>query len=494
MKQRMIAIILALCLTAALLPCVRVSAAAKDISASTIVSGTGFQDFSFLINKDTSIAEKSDEQATIRMENSHGIGSLYLIFYWEHGEYTIINNTTGEQITAGQKEYLHEYVDIAGQFGSTPTDITLCFQREVHLTEIYVFSEGETPGFVQKWNEPHNGNADIVLFSTHGDDEQLFFAGLLPYYAVERDLNVQVVYMTSHRNNSTHRVHEALNGLWAVGIRAYPVFGSFSDFRIDDMEKTYIAYKHLGVSQDDLVSFLVEQIRRFKPIVAVGHDINGEYGHGMHQVYTDCLIKALPITADETYFPDSAEKYGVWDIPKTYLHLYEENPIVIDYDQPMTNFDGMTPFEVTQKLGFPTHMSQQKTWFVDWLYGEENEICLASQITEYSPCQFGLYRSTVGNDVHKKDFMENVQSRAEQERLEQERLEQERLEQERLDQEQLKQENSSAQPARRKGGIVIFIAILIAGILAGTVYLSRNRRQARRKRRHKRRTNGQNNK
>ena len=59
--------------------------------------------------------------------------------------------------------------------------------------------------------------ADIMLISTHADDEQLFFAGLLPYYSQVRDLNVQVVYCTDHIYEPG-RPEERKNGLWGVGI------------------------------------------------------------------------------------------------------------------------------------------------------------------------------------------------------------------------------------------------------------------------------------
>ena len=162
------------------------------------------------------------------------------------------------------------------------------------------------------------------------------------------------------------------------------------------------------------LAFVVEQLRRIKPQVVVGHDINGEYGHGMHMVYTDCLIKALDIAPDASRFKTLAHKYGTWDVPKTYLHLYEENEIRMDYDQPLTAFDGMTAFEVSQKLGYPCHKSQQYTWFTRWINGSNNEITKATQIKTYSPCDFGLYRSTVGSDEAKNDFLENLTLYADQ--------------------------------------------------------------------------------
>ena len=422
------------------LVCIVSAAETQDISDSTVFSGSGYSSFDFLTDKNIASYKTSSGNATITLSNDQGIGSLYLMFDLEYGQYTI--TADGKTFTAGKNEILHEYVDLIAAFGAAPTSITLNFENgSVRLSEIYVFSGTDVPDFVQKWNAPLDGGADIVLFATHGDDDQLYFAGLLPLYAGAKDCRVQVVYLTDHRNTTSGRIHEMINGLWAVGVKAYPVFGRFADFRIDDLEETYQTYENsYNTSRDDLQSFVVEQIRRFKPLVAVGHDIKGEYGHGMHQVYADLLIKSIDLTNDASAFPESAQKHGTWELPKLYLHLYKENPITIDYDQPLEAFDGLTAFQMTQKYGFPCHVSQQWTGFRTWLNGYDGEITKASQIKTYNPSQFGLYHSTVGADVQKNDFLENVTTYAEQERLEQERLEQERLEQERLEQERLEQE------------------------------------------------------
>jgi LmbE family N-acetylglucosaminyl deacetylase len=247
----------------------------------------------------------------------------------------------------------------------------------------------------------------MILFSTHGDDEQLFFAGLLPYYANAKDYTVQVIYLTNHRNENDARVHEMLNGLWAVGCDTYPVFGQYYDFLYDNIKQTYRAFEHLGHPREEMVGFVVEQLRRFKPLVTVGHDFAGEYGHGQHMVYADLVAEAVTVSNNPEYYPESAEKYGLWDVPKSYFHLYEENPIVMDWDTPMEELDGMTPFEVTQKLGFPAHVSQQRAWFKYWLC-RGGDITKASQIETYSPCLYGLYRSTVGPDTGLNDMFENV--------------------------------------------------------------------------------------
>ena len=293
------------------------------------------------------------------------------------------------------------------------------------------------------------------MLPAHGDDDHLYFAGLLPYYAGELDYRVQVVYLTSHRWDNTVRAHEILNGLWATGVEAYPVLGYGLDFRVDSLEGSYRVYANNGISKEELVGFVVEQLRRFKPLVAVGHDIDGEYGHGMHKVYADLLMQAVAVSNDPNAYPELTQKYGTWDVPKTYLHLLETDPIVIDYDIPLESFDGLTAFQVSQQYGFPCHVSQHiYKAFIEWLYGKENEITKASQIERHNPCEFGLYRSTVGPDVQKNDFLENVvtydqQLLLEQERLAQEKLELERQEQARKEQEQREQEQLAQEEADR---------------------------------------------
>lgn len=438
MKRKSIVLIfcLLLILAAAFAVSADESDVAEDIRKDTAISGEGYNRFHFLFDGDIDTYKKSDGNTTIQLENPEGMGAVYLLFNLEYGEYTVTENATGKTITAGKYNFLHEYIDLEKAFGHCPTSVTLHFTNgAVRLSEIYVFSSGKAPDYVQLWQPPLEGKTDLLLLCTHGDDDQLFFAGLFPLYAGERGYAVQVAYLTDHRNITYKRTHEMLNGLWDTGVTAYPVFGNFKDFRIDSKEGTYREYARQNVSESDLMEFVVTQLRRFKPQVAVGHDVNGEYGHGMHMVYADLLMKALDIINDPAQFPESAEKYGVWNVPKTYLHLYKENPIVIDYDTPLDSWNGLTAFQVTQKFGYPCHKSQQYTDFTQWLNGYNNEITKASQIYSNNPTKFGLYRSTVGADVQKNDFMENIVSYAEQARIEAERQERERLEAERKEKE-----------------------------------------------------------
>lgn len=386
------------------------AAEAENLSGKKLIARhSGFDSVTRLFDGRTTEFVKVRKGGRITLKAEQGIGSVYLVFGTEPGSYTVTEEDHGQSRRFGESGFLHEFLNLEEAFGYAPKQVTLSFDEQgVSLGELSAFTTGDVPNWVQQWQVPKDGETDLVLFSTHGDDEQLFFAGLLPYYSAERGCNVQVVYLTGHRNMTLRRSHEMLDGLWAVGVKNYPVFGPFGDYNTRSLEEAYLRYRYKGIEKEELLSFVVDNIRRFHPKVAVGHDLHGEYGHGMHMVYADLLCQAVAISADPEQFPDSAERYGCWDVPKTYLHLYPENEIWMDWDIPLESFGGMTAFEVTKKLGFPRHVSQQADfgWFFQGIHS-------AAQIPKYSPCAYGLYRSTVGADVGKQDLFENVTTYAE---------------------------------------------------------------------------------
>lgn len=391
---------------------------AENISRlQTITSCSGISQYSFFDGV-THYGSYSTGNAQFTVEHEKQIGSIYIIFQYGYGPYEVINNDTGETATVGQEQYLHDFLDMQALFGTCPSSVTvnLC-SGSACINEVYIFTPGKVPDFVQKWEAPKDGETDLILFSAHADDEHLFFAGVLPYYGTELGYQVQVVYLTDHRNQSSERVHELLNGLWAIGIKTYPVIGKFWDFHLRNLWATYKEYESLGQSKESIQSYVVEQLRRFKPKVVVTHDFNGEYGHGMHMVMADMVSKGLEISSDPAQFPKSAEQYGTWDVPKAYFHLYKENPIVMDWDQPLDSFGGKTAFEASVQIGFQAHKSQVATY--TWYFDGYPD---AKSLPRYNPCQYGLYRSTVGEDVLKNDFFENVTTYAQDRAAEEARL------------------------------------------------------------------------
>ena len=358
-----------------------------------------------------------------------GLHSVYVQFdQVPVSTYTITDPATGKTIECGTNYFLHDYNNVEELFGSKPKKLELRFAEDAVLTDIYGYP-GEEPKYVQKW-QPCLEKADLLLLSTHADDEQLYFAGVLPYYAIERKLDVQVVYFIQHFTvGDIHkRPHELLDGLWTVGIRNYPYFSEFPDLysvangrdRQTVVTDTVQMFSGYGYTYDDFLGFTVKVLRRFKPLVVVTHDLDGEYGHAAHILNADVMCQAVQISGDEKRFEDSAKEYGAWTPEKVYLHLYDQNQLVMDWDTPYESMNGMTPFEMTQ-MGFACHLSQQYPMFAFWLYGTEDApITRASQIIEYSPCRYGLYYSAVGADVRGGDMFENVVTYADKAKAEEE--------------------------------------------------------------------------
>ncbi len=396
---------------------ISVSAAKEATYQNTNISANGFTSPELLTDESHNTYTDAFGNATVTITRKGYIQGVYIIFDKIPEEWTITDPESKESATCGTNSFLHEYVDVAALFGDDIKKVKLTFPKGTVISEIYAFSAGEIPDWVQRWEAPCE-RADLMLISSHSDDEQLFFSGILPYYAVEKGMNVQVIYVVNHFD--THeRPHEQLDGLWKVGIKNYPIIPEFPDVYAESEDRevakanALAAFADAGYTFDDFVEYLTENIRRFKPIVVVSHDLNGEYGHGTHVVCADALVEAIKNSPDAGKCLDSAGEYGTWIVQKTYLHLYSENQITLNFDEPLESLGGKSAFEVSQE-GFKCHKSQLWTWFKEWMLGTENEpITKASQIEDYSPCKYGLYDSKVGIDAGKGDFFENVKTHAE---------------------------------------------------------------------------------
>jgi LmbE family N-acetylglucosaminyl deacetylase len=331
-------------------------------------------------NYNTGLVFGADAYLTITAPEK--IHSLYLIWGLPPGEWSV--GGLSAQVF-GENGFIHEYADLA-----YPThELVINLPSDgATLRDIYAFTEGTPPEWVQTWLPPV-ARADLLLFPTHADDEFLFFAGILPYYAGERGYNVQVAYMTHHWNEPP-RPHELLNGLWITGVRNYPIISEFIDRYAGSMERADAIFGF-----ENFVDYQVEQIRRFKPLVVIGHYLEGEYEQGVHILAAHTLLNAVENAAVSSYHPDSVELYGVWDAPKFYLHLYRENSIMMNWNIPLKRFGGATAYEMAV-AGFDAHRSQHH-WGL--------RVPRPGNITGH---RFGLVRSLVGEDITGGDVFENL--------------------------------------------------------------------------------------
>lgn len=270
-------------------------------------------------------------------------------------------------------------------------------KTRLEISEITIVTAGTLPRDFQVWRKAPE-KVDMMLVEAHPDDEVLWFAGLLPTYAGEQKKDVLVV--NGSFNNYVRRL-ELCDSLWTCGVDIYPELLNYLDINSHNRNTVMKEWGEKTVMSD-----LVRLYRQYQPDVVVLHDKDGEYGHGAHKVLSELGCKAVEAAANAKEYQDSAKKWGVWDVPKVYVHLWPENQVQYDWHVPLASFDGLTGFQVAE-LAFDCHKTQQ---------GDIWEVRLGG---EYDNSLFGLYRSLVGPDVEKKDMFENLASRTAQPEAEQ---------------------------------------------------------------------------
>ena len=205
--------------------------------------------------------------------------------------------------------YYHVFVPLYGltMFRINVTDSD--FPQELAINEIRLFSKGDIPDWVQRW-QPTQEDADLMFLVTHPDDELMFMGGAIPTYAVEQQRKVVVAYMCY--SNDTRR-SELLNGLWAMGVKNYPVIGNFWDTYTSSIKAATTKWK-----KGRALDYIVTLYRKYKPKVVVTHDFDGEYGHGMHMLTAQLAQQAFDVAADSTASEESLKLYGPWQVKKLY--------------------------------------------------------------------------------------------------------------------------------------------------------------------------------
>ena len=341
----------------------------------------------------------------VAMPDDSPLFGVYVCFGTDLYPWQIQANHGGKWETVYECEglYAHEYAPLPE--GETAIRIKPAVTKNVifNITELFAFSEGALPAWVQIW-QPAPEKADLLVLAGHPDDEILFFGGTIPLYAGERQMNVVVAYLTCGTNSkgTEMRRSELLNGLWEMGVRTYPVFGGFWDAYSTKLEKAYDNWGKANINK-----WMVSILRQYKPDVVVTHDVNGEYGHGAHRVCADAIQKCIGYAADASKYTDSAKAYGTWEVKKLYLHMYRQNALEMDWDQPLSAFDGRTGFEVAEDA-YQLHVSQKDAAQKNPETGKYEKFVVEPRDSKYSCYRFGLAYTAVGEDVLKNDFFENV--------------------------------------------------------------------------------------
>ena len=257
--------------------------------------------------------------------------------------------------------------------------------QEVSLSTVRVYADDYPRHAVQTWGESPE-KLDILLVSTHQDDELLFLGGTLADY-LARGASANVLYVAE---GERMRMREALDGLWTEGLRGYPIVLGLPDeltMSVTQAESRWAKY--------DPQKLLVRAFRQYKPEVIVTQDFNGEYGHGQHKAAVKMTAEGVALAADPNYDPESAALYGTWQVKKLYVHCYQENQVVMDWNRPLDETGVITPLFLT-KEAYDKHRTQQASFSIQ------------KADREYDNSRFGLYFTAVGPDENKKDFLEHI--------------------------------------------------------------------------------------
>ena len=325
--------------------------------------------------------------------------ALYILFRVMPASYEIQHKVDGEWVllAEGDTRFHHVCYELNGE-----TEIRIIEtgtkKAQLIINELYVFGAGELPGWVQRWEETYE-KADLLVLVAHADDELLFFAGAIPTYDTELGKRVIVAYLI-HCGDT--RRSEALDGLWTMGVRHYPVFGPFTDKYSDNLKK---AYQLAGKTK--VLTWVTALFRKYQPEVVLTQDLKGEYGHGQHRMVADACVQCFDLAADPESDPESAALYGTWEVKKLYIHRYGDKAdrLHFEWDTPLENLDGKTGMEAAI-AAFEKHKTQYDLYFRIGGYRKPLRVEITGAY--YENTDFGLYATRVGPDEEKNDFLEHI--------------------------------------------------------------------------------------
>ena len=269
--------------------------------------------------------------------------------------------------------------------------VSIKSETTMDLCTAVVYGPNVIPADYHPWERTPD-KLDYLIIVAHPDDDAIFMAAIVPTYGVERGLKGTILYTCS--SNIRYRCNEALNGAWVMGLRYHPIFAGFPDI-LPSLRKKW----EFQFTVEKLTPYYVRIIRKYKPEVIVTHDTEGEYGHWQHKYVSKAVCDAIGLAADASYDAESASQYGVFQVKKTYLHLYPENKIILDVSTPLSQFDSKSIRQIS-KAAFDKHVSQTNASH----YDEKNE-------GVYSLSDYGLFYSTVGADKQRNDMFEHIDPR-----------------------------------------------------------------------------------
>ncbi len=344
------------------------------------------------------LESKSMKNPALTVNTATPAYGLYLCFQRMPADYEVqVDRGAGwETVATGDTRFHHVYYPLDG-VNNIRVYANGDKKQVMGFNEIYVFGEGNTPSWVQRW-EPTPEKADVLFVVAHPEEELLYLGGAIPYYTLEKQRTVALACF-SYAN--TTRRSELLNGLWSMGYRYYPILGGF---KTANTKSVASAYKNVDQQNgaNQVLAWLTGAIRRCRPEVIVGPDEAGEGGNGQRMMLADACRQCFEAAADESLFSDSLGLYGAWQAKKLYLHLWgaEGSRTVFDWNKTMESFGGRTGNGLAY-YAYLYHKTQ-----------DDQEKSVYGTGATYANNSFGLCASKVGEDAEHLDFLENIPAEA----------------------------------------------------------------------------------
>ena len=340
MVQAALVLLLVLCFSCA------AAQEAKDLTNACIISSPDKTTDKVHDGAYTSFWQsRTNEKPHLEFQTPEGESAQYLyICFAEMPEaWSIEEEINGEWQTSieGTTDYYHVLVALNGKNHFRLVGISEK-KSYLKLNEVFVFSDGELPDWVQQW-EPTPKKADLLLLVAHPDDELIWGGGHL------LDDKYLVVCMT--RGNDPVRSAEFKSVMEATGdkylILSYP----------DKIGKDRSSWNYWKKDMEaDIATVL--NYKNWKQVAT--HNADGEYGHHHHQMTHQLVEEAYRETNCDAafysfgkYYVNDKVPYDLEEMPKDlYIQKRKLAKLYVSQRTTVRKMYHMLPYEYWQKEDF----------------------------------------------------------------------------------------------------------------------------------------------
>ncbi|MEN6593337.1 MAG: phosphodiester glycosidase family protein [Clostridiaceae bacterium] len=307
-----------------------------------------------------------DEPLTVTLPTGESAQGLYLEWYDLPGSYAVEQyDAAGTLLSSAEQQ---PYINCYFPLDAAAAAVKIVCTDDAYLSSVYVYGQGTLPQTVQVW-EPTLTAADLLFIGATPEAAVTDFYALLALYSVEHQIPT---VLTVLEKESRTEQGDLLAGLWRMGIKNYPVFGTFSALNND-------AYKRVrgwwGVNATH--SFVQDQLEVYGEKIVITHE-NSENAFNSAAQFT------AEVVLDNT---EDAEEYE--SIQKVYC-VAAEGTTKIDLAQALITFEGMSLIDAANDA---YQMNADMRRFHKTLTPSST---------------FTLAFSAVGEDVSANDLLENI--------------------------------------------------------------------------------------